>query len=125
MKAMRIRTDDHVMVTAGKDKGKQGKVIRVDPKRRRVFVEGVNIVKRHQRPRSRMSARVGTATPLSNAPSSVTVPASPASRRAAIPRGFKPTGRPPAGRAMGRTPTTSTAISAEPSAGAKYPLMPR
>ena len=51
-KAMRIRTDDHVMVTSGKDKGKQGKVIRVDPKRRRVFVEGVNIVKRHQRPRS-------------------------------------------------------------------------
>ena len=49
-KAMRIRTDDHVLVTSGKDKGKQGKVIRVDPKRRRVFVEGVNIVKRHQRP---------------------------------------------------------------------------
>ena len=39
-KAMRIRTDDTVLVTSGKDKGKQGKVIRVDPKRRRVFVEG-------------------------------------------------------------------------------------
>ena len=51
-KAMRIRTDDQVLVTSGKDKGKSGKVIRVEPKRRRVFVEGLNIVKRHQRPRS-------------------------------------------------------------------------
>jgi large subunit ribosomal protein L5 len=58
---MRIRTDDHVMVTSGKDKGKQGKVIRVDPKRRRVFVEGVNIVKRHQRPRSMSDAQTGQA----------------------------------------------------------------
>ena len=61
-KAMRIRTDDHVMVTSGKDKGKQGKVIRVDPKRRRVFVEGVNIVKRHQRPRSMSDAYLGEGT---------------------------------------------------------------
>ena len=60
-KAMRIRTDDHVLVTSGKDKGKQGKVIRVDPKRRRVFVEGVNIVKRHQRPRSMTDAQTGQA----------------------------------------------------------------
>ena len=51
-KAMRIRTDDHVLVTAGKDKGKKGKVVRVDRGRRKVFVENVNIVKRHQRPRS-------------------------------------------------------------------------
>ena len=51
-KSMRIRTEDHVLVTSGKDKGKQGKVIRVDPKRRKVFVEGLNIVKRHQRPRT-------------------------------------------------------------------------
>ncbi len=51
-KSMRIRTDDTVLITAGKDKGKSGKVVRVDPKRRRVFVENLNIVKRHQRPRS-------------------------------------------------------------------------
>ena len=51
-KAMRIRTDDQVLVTAGKDKGKKGKVVRVDRGRRRVYVENVNIVKRHQRPRS-------------------------------------------------------------------------
>ena len=47
---MRIRTDDEVVVISGKDKGKTGKVIRVDRERDRVYVEGVNIVKRHQRP---------------------------------------------------------------------------
>jgi large subunit ribosomal protein L24 len=47
---MRVRTDDEVIVIAGKDKGKTGKVIRVDPKHERVFVEGLNMVKRHQRP---------------------------------------------------------------------------
>ena len=52
MASMRIRRDDHVMVTAGKDKGKTGKVLRTEPARHRVFVEGLNIVKRHQRPRS-------------------------------------------------------------------------
>ena len=44
---MRIRTDDMVIVIAGKDKGKTGKVMRTDPKRDRVFVEGLNMVKRH------------------------------------------------------------------------------
>jgi large subunit ribosomal protein L24 len=52
MSRMRIRKDDHVVVTSGKDRGKTGRVLRTDPKRRRVFVEGLNIVKRHQRPRS-------------------------------------------------------------------------
>ena len=47
---MRIRTDDEVIVIAGKDRGKTGKVLRVDPKRERVYVEGLNMVKRHQRP---------------------------------------------------------------------------
>jgi large subunit ribosomal protein L24 len=47
---MRIRTDDDVIVISGKDKGKTGKVIRTDPKNDRVFVEGLNMVKRHQRP---------------------------------------------------------------------------
>jgi large subunit ribosomal protein L24 len=51
-KAMRIRKDDHVVVTRGKDRGKTGRVIRTEPKRRRLYVEGLNIVKRHQRPRS-------------------------------------------------------------------------
>ena len=47
---MRIRTDDEVVVIAGKDKGKSGKVLRVDVKNEKVFVEGLNMVKRHQRP---------------------------------------------------------------------------
>ena len=48
----RIRRDDVVKVLAGKDKGKTGRVLRVEPKKNRVFVEGINIQKRHQRPRS-------------------------------------------------------------------------
>src|SRR3954447_22523906 len=47
---MRIRTDDRVIVISGKDKGKTGKVLRVDTAKQRVFVEGLNIIKRHQRP---------------------------------------------------------------------------
>ena len=50
MAGMRIKADDEVIVISGKDKGKTGKVIRTDPSRRRVYVEGLNIVKRHQRP---------------------------------------------------------------------------
>jgi large subunit ribosomal protein L24 len=48
--AMKIRRDDEVVVISGKDRGKTGRVLRVDPKKERVFVEGCNIVKRHQRP---------------------------------------------------------------------------
>ena len=51
-KAMRIRKDDHVIITAGKDKGKTGRVLRTEPRKGRVYVEHLNIVKRHQRPRS-------------------------------------------------------------------------
>jgi large subunit ribosomal protein L24 len=47
----RIKTDDEVVVIGGKDRGKKGKVLRVDPDKNRVFVEGLNIVKRHTRPR--------------------------------------------------------------------------
>ena|SRR5438128_1050862 len=47
---LRIKTDDTVVVTSGKDKGKTGKVLRVDPANQRVTVEGVNIVKRHKAP---------------------------------------------------------------------------
>ena len=47
---LRIRRDDEVVVIAGKDRGKTGKVLRVDRAKQRVYVEGLNIVKRHQRP---------------------------------------------------------------------------
>jgi large subunit ribosomal protein L24 len=50
--AAKVRRGDTVQVIAGKDSGKQGKVLRVDPKKSKVFVEGLNIIKRHQRPRS-------------------------------------------------------------------------
>ena len=46
----RIRRDDEVIVISGKDKGKTGRVMRVDPEAERVYIEGLNIVKRHQRP---------------------------------------------------------------------------
>ena len=47
---LKIRRDDEVIVISGKDRGKTGKVLRVEPKKQRVYVEGVNIIKRHQRP---------------------------------------------------------------------------
>src|SRR5262245_43933503 len=46
----RIKKDDTVIVIAGKDKGRSGKVIKVMPKEDRVVVEGVNMVKRHTAP---------------------------------------------------------------------------
>jgi large subunit ribosomal protein L24 len=47
----RIKTDDEVMVVGGKDRGKRGKVLRIEPKKSFVYVEGLNMIKRHQRPR--------------------------------------------------------------------------
>lgn len=48
--AAKIKRDDEVVVLAGKDKGKRGKVLKVDTASNRVFVEGVNIIKKHQKP---------------------------------------------------------------------------
>mgnify|MGYP003290187239 CR=1 FL=1 len=48
---MRIRKGDLVQVLSGKDRGKQGRIIEADPKKRRVIVENLNIVKKHRRPR--------------------------------------------------------------------------
>lgn len=52
MSKMHIRTDDMVVVLSGKEVGKKGKVIAADPSTDMVLVEGVNIVKRHRKPRS-------------------------------------------------------------------------
>jgi large subunit ribosomal protein L24 len=60
-KSMRIRKDDQVVITSGKDAGKTGRVVRTEPKKRRVYVEGLNIVKRHERPSS--SGDMATANP--------------------------------------------------------------
>jgi large subunit ribosomal protein L24 len=48
--ASKIRRDDEVIVLAGKDKGKTGKVTKVLVADSKVFVEGVNLVKKHQKP---------------------------------------------------------------------------
>jgi large subunit ribosomal protein L24 len=50
---MRIRKNDMVVVISGNAKGKTGKVLKVYPETGRVIVEGVNIVKRHSRPRQK------------------------------------------------------------------------
>ena len=48
--ATRIKSGDDVIVIGGKDRGKRGKVLRIDPGKNRAYVEGLNMVKRHQRP---------------------------------------------------------------------------
>jgi large subunit ribosomal protein L24 len=50
--AIRIRRDDTVRIIAGKDRGRTGRVLRVDARNDRVYVEGANIVKRHMKPRT-------------------------------------------------------------------------
>ncbi|MBO0767292.1 MAG: 50S ribosomal protein L24 [Solirubrobacterales bacterium] len=55
----RIRTDDEVIVISGKDRGKKGKVLRVDPAKQKVYVQGLNIVKRHQRPQQTLQGMTG------------------------------------------------------------------
>ena len=49
---MNIKKGDNVLVIAGKDKGKTGKVLDVNPKTNKVTVENVNVVTKHQKPRS-------------------------------------------------------------------------
>jgi large subunit ribosomal protein L24 len=48
---LKIRSGDHVKVIAGKDRGKSGRVLRVEPAKDRLYVEGLNMVKRHMRPK--------------------------------------------------------------------------
>ncbi len=58
-RAMRIRKDDQVIVIGGKDAGKTGRVVRTEPKKNRVYVEHLNMIKRHERPRSVQDASKG------------------------------------------------------------------
>ena len=51
---MKIRKNDNVLVIAGKDKGKKGKVRLVNPKHERVTVEGINVIKKHARATGRV-----------------------------------------------------------------------
>ena len=49
MASLKIKKGDHVIVLAGRDKGKHGEVIKVIPKEKRALVRGVNMVRRHQK----------------------------------------------------------------------------
>ncbi|MBQ4834365.1 50S ribosomal protein L24 [Pseudoalteromonas sp. MMG010] len=57
--AAKIRRDDEVIVLAGKDKGKRGKVLSVITESSRVFVEGINLIKKHQKPVPQMNQAGG------------------------------------------------------------------
>ncbi len=61
-----IKKDDKVKVLAGKDKGKIGKVLKVDRKKQRILIENINIIKRHTRPtaQNRQGGIVESEAPL-------------------------------------------------------------
>ena len=54
-----VRKNDNVVVMAGRDRGKRGRVLKVLPDRNRVVVEGVNFIKRHTRPNPRANVKGG------------------------------------------------------------------
>jgi large subunit ribosomal protein L24 len=54
---VKIRSGDQVIVISGKDRGKTGRVLRVERPKDRVFVEGLNMIKRHERPRQVLDAQ--------------------------------------------------------------------
>ena len=56
---MSIRKNDQVIVRAGKDRGKKGRVLSVVPEKNRVVVEGVNLIKRHTRPNPQKNIKGG------------------------------------------------------------------
>ena len=57
--AMSIRKNDQVVVRAGKDRGKRGRVLSVLPEKNRVVIEGVNMIKRHTRPNPQKNIKGG------------------------------------------------------------------
>jgi large subunit ribosomal protein L24 len=54
-----IRKNDEVRVIAGRDRGKTGRVLEVEPRKRRLYVEHVNMIKRHTRPNPAKQIRGG------------------------------------------------------------------
>src|SRR5215217_9182964 len=54
-----IRKNDNVLVIAGKDRGKRGRVLKVVPAKNRLIVEGVNIIKRHTKPNPQRNIKGG------------------------------------------------------------------
>lgn len=61
-----LKKDDKVKITAGKDNGKIGKILKIDRKKRRIMVENVNVMKRHTRPsaQNRQGGILETEAPL-------------------------------------------------------------
>lgn len=59
MAKVRIKKNDTVLVRAGKDRGKRGRVLQVLPDKARVVVEGVGMVKRHTRPNPQKKVKGG------------------------------------------------------------------
>jgi large subunit ribosomal protein L24 len=57
--ASRVRKNDNVIVTTGRDRGKRGRVLRVLADKGRVVVEGVNFIKRHTRPNPQRNVKGG------------------------------------------------------------------
>jgi large subunit ribosomal protein L24 len=55
---MHVKKGDQVLVLSGKDRGKRGKVLRSYPDEGRVMVEGINIVKRHTKPKQRVQGGI-------------------------------------------------------------------
>jgi large subunit ribosomal protein L24 len=61
-RSLKIRSGDRVQVISGKDRGKSGRVLRVDPAKERVYVEGLNMSKRHVRPKDSPSSSTSQST---------------------------------------------------------------
>ena len=51
MNTLHVKKDDNVVILSGRDKGKQGKIVSVSPKERKVIIEGRNIVTKHVKPK--------------------------------------------------------------------------
>ncbi|MCL5069627.1 MAG: 50S ribosomal protein L24 [Actinobacteria bacterium] len=49
---LKVKKNDKIKVLQGKDRGKTGKVLRIEPSKNRLYVEGINIIKRHTRKKS-------------------------------------------------------------------------
>jgi large subunit ribosomal protein L24 len=60
--SLKIRSGDRVQIISGKDRGKTGKVLRVEPAKERVYIEGLSMTKRHVRPKESPSSATGQNT---------------------------------------------------------------
>ncbi|MDD5696664.1 MAG: 50S ribosomal protein L24 [Candidatus Pacebacteria bacterium] len=73
---MKIKKNDQVLIISGDDKGKKGKVLKVLPRTGKILVEGVNLVKKHVRPKKggEKGQTVKTAKPISSSKAKLICP---------------------------------------------------